>query len=294
MEYARREFDAGWTPDADAVNAPPNALLRADNLTLDELGVVSLRQGSDQVNTGAPLSELDVHSLFTIFRDGLRVRYAGAGDSVFRQAVTPMVSGMTGTGDIAFGSNLGQVFFARGTSKFKDDGTTVRNWGISMTGGAPSVSGPIVADTKQYASWDAAETADHVVEEDNGAGAAYADDRTGNPNAAFTGQPETGSGRLVVTRNLAGPTDFLILDGGRDATDDDMIKFWLFASNPNVIEKVTLQIDVNGGTFADDFFLKEWLGVGAPGSDGTVTSPGLPPGHTVLPGQEGPGETPLI
>lgn len=296
MEYARREFDAGWVPDADAANAPPNVLLRADNLTLDELGVVSIRQGSTRINEGAPLAELDVHSLFTIFRgNGLvRVRYAAAGDQVFRQSVTPIGVTMAGTGDVSFGSNLGQVFFARSTSKYKDDGTTVRNWGIEMTGGTPTVSGPIVADTKEYASWDLAETADHVMEEDNGAGLAYAEDRNGNADAAITGQPEIGSGRFVITRNLAGPTDFTVLDGGRIGEDDDMIKMWMYASNPNVVEKITLQIDINGGTFADDFFLKEWAGTGAAGADGTVSNPGVPGGTDPGPGEVGPGEPPLV
>ena len=295
MEYARREFDAGWMPDADAINAPPNALLRADNLTLDELGVVSVRQGSTRINEGTPLAETDVHSLFTIFREGIgRVRYAGAGDSVFRQSVTPLGVTMTGTGDIAFGSNLGQVFFARGSSKYKDDGTTVRNWGIAMTGGTPAVTGPIITDSKRYASWDATETADHEIIENNGAALTYAEDRNATPDSAITDQPESGSKRLVLQRNLAGPVDFTILDGGREASDDDMLKLGMYVSNPNVVEKVTLQIDVNGGEFTGDMFIKEWAGPGQPGSDGTVSNPGVPPGFVPNPGQEGPGEPPLV
>lgn len=294
MEHSQRTFDLGWMPDADAINAPPNALLRADNLTLDELGIVSLRQGATKVNAGLPLSELDIHSLFTIFRNGSRVRYAGAGNKVFRQSTLDIGVTMTGSGDISFGSNLGQVFFARGTSKYKDDGTTVRNWGISMTGGAPSVSGPIVSDTKEYASWDATETATHTVDEDNGAGLVYAEDHLEVPDGAFTGQPEIGSGRLVITRNFGAPFDYTVLDGGRDASDEDVIKFWMFVSNPNVVEKTTLQIDVNGGTFTLDYFIKEWPGVGAPGTDATVANPGVPPGYDPGPGGQGPGEPPLL
>lgn len=292
MDYARRTFDAGWLPDADAINAPPNALLRADNLVLDELGVVALRLGSTKVNPGAPLSETDVHTLFTIFRDGSRVRYAGAGNKIFRQAVTPLGVTMNGSGDVAFGSHMGQVFFARGDSKYKDDGTTVRNWGIEMTGGAPVVTGSVATDTKEYASWDQTETADHVVEEDNGAGLAYAEDRNGDPAGAidmFTNE----NGRIVVRRDFSSPQDFSVMDGATEATDDDILKFWFYTSNPSVVQKIILQIDVNGGTFAEDYYLKEWAGEGASGADGSVTNPGTPDGSGGLPGDIGPGEPPL-
>lgn len=294
MDLTRREFSVGWSPDSDSVNAPPDALLRMDNLTLDELGIVSLRQGASQVNVGAPLASLDVHSLFTIFRDGTRIRYAGAGDSIFRQATTPLGVTMAGSGDVAFGSHLGQVLFARGASKYKDDGTTVRNWGIAMTGGAPVIDGPIVSDSKEFASWDAAETATHTLHEDNALGLAYDDDHNDIPDGAVSLYPEVGSGRLRISRALAGPTDFTILDGGREATDDDIIKMWLFVSNPSVVEKVTLQIDFNGGNFVNDHVLKEWPGAGSSGADGTVSNPGVPGGVEPTPGETPPGEPPLI
>lgn len=294
MDLVRREFGVGWAPDCDAINAPPDALLRMDNLTLDELGVLSLRQGSSQVNVGFPLSELDVHSLFTIFRAGTRIRYAGAGASVFRQAVTPLGVTMGGTGDTSFGSHLGQVLFARGNTKYKDDGTTVRNWGIAMTGAAPVVDGPVVSDSKEFASWDAAETATHTLHEDNAIGLAYGDDRLATPNGAVSLYPEVGSGRLRISRALPGPTDFSLLDGGREATDDDIIKFWMYVSNPSVVEKVTLQVDFNGGGFISDYVIKEWPGAGSSGADGTVANPGVPGGTNPGPGENGPGEPPLI
>ena len=49
-QYERRDFSLGWQPDADAINAPPNAMLRMDNTTLDEFGVIALRPGSAKIN----------------------------------------------------------------------------------------------------------------------------------------------------------------------------------------------------------------------------------------------------
>lgn len=288
MELKRRTFDLGWMPDVDAVNAPPNALLRADNLILDELGVLALRQGVTKLNSVAT-TELDIHSLFTVNRDGVKIRYGAADDKVYRNAVTPLGITMAGSGDVAFGSHMGQTFIARSTSKFKDDGSATRNWGIAMTGGAPVITGPIATDTKEYASWDAAETAEHELLEGEG-GLAYDEDHEGVADGAISLTPATATGRLVVTRTFSVDQDVTFLDGGREATDDDNFKFWMYVSNPDVIQKIIMSIDVNGGTFTKDWYIKEWAGAGASGADQSVANPG---GGTD-PGDPGIGEPPLL
>src|SRR5262245_34676261 len=122
---ARTNFGRGWVPDADSVNGPVDGLLRADNLVLDEHGVLALRRGSAVL---ASLADQDVHSLFTVIAsDGTRYRFAGANNAVYANGIA-IATGVTGTGDIVFGSHLGQVLFARGTTKKKYDGTTLRNW----------------------------------------------------------------------------------------------------------------------------------------------------------------------
>src|SRR4030095_2736985 len=80
--YNRNDWSAGWQPSADAFNAPKNALLRADNLVLEETGIIALRQGSNRVNATA-LAEQDVHSLFWVVIGGTPYRLAGAGNSVY-------------------------------------------------------------------------------------------------------------------------------------------------------------------------------------------------------------------
>ena len=287
-ELAKRTYDAGWTPDADAVNAPSNALLRADNIIHDELGVIALRQGMSEIADIAA----DVHSLFTVERSGTRLRYTGSGSNVHRNA-SPIAASLAGSGDIHFGSYLGQTFFARSSSKLKDDGTTVRNWGIAMTGTAPSVSAAVAGDLKEFASWSETETAEHTVQEDDGNGPDYNQDQNGIDNEAVQLGTNAGTGRAVVTRTFSTPQDVTFLDGGREAADDDMIVFFMFTDNPSAIVKVTLQIDVNGGTFSLDWYSKEWLGEGVAGPDGGVVNPGTP---ALVDGglPESPGEVPLI
>lgn len=291
MDHAYRTFAKGWTPDADAVNADPSSLLRADNLTLDELGALTLRRGMTCVNPGDPLPDTNINALFSVIIDGVKVRYAAAGDNVYRNQTDPLGPTFDGTGDVAFGSYLGRVVMARGTTKKKHDGTSVSNWGIEMTGGTPDVA-PLDTDTKEYASWDATESADHTVEESNGDAATYSEGFDGTPDAAITAFPNVDTGRLVIIRALTGDTDFTTLDGGWVATDDDVVSLMLYASNPNVIRKVTLQIDVNGGQFTQDYYIKEWAGEGQQGADGTVANPGEPVGGGLIP--EAPGEPPLL
>src|SRR3990167_244751 len=134
----RRDFSGGWQPSADAVNAPENALLRADNLVWDRLGVPSLRLGSSKINS-SPLGDTDIHSLFTAVVGGTRYRMTGAGSAVYANG-SSIASGLAGSNDIAFGFDKGQILFARSTSKKKYDGTTVRNWGIAKPTTAPTVT----------------------------------------------------------------------------------------------------------------------------------------------------------
>lgn len=291
MEHAYRTFSRGWVPDADAINADPAVLLRADNLTLDELGALVLRQGMTCINPGAPLSDIDINSLFSVIVDGVKVRYAGAGNNVYRNAVTPLGPTFDGTGDIAFGSHLGRVLMARGTAKYKHDGTSISNWGIEMTGGTPTAE-PLTTDLSMYASFDSSESADYTLDESNGDAATYTDGYEGSADGALVAFPNVDTGRLVVTRLFGSDEDFVTLDGGWEATDDDIINLFIWVSNPNVVIKTVLQIDVNGGEFNRDFYIKEWAGQGRPGPDGSVSNPGEPAGTG--PVDQGPGEVPLV
>src|SRR6266487_4197016 len=123
----RTDFSGGWVPDAEAATAPKNGLLRMDNTTLEGGRTPVLRLGSSKLATYA---DLDIHSLHTAILAGTRYRLVGAGSTVYSNG-SSIATGLAGSGDIAFGSCLGQVLFGRSTSNKRYDGTTVRQWGIS-------------------------------------------------------------------------------------------------------------------------------------------------------------------
>jgi hypothetical protein len=255
----RSSFARGWTPNADAVNAPVDALLRMDNCVLDELGAVTLRQGSVKLNV-APLADLDVHSLFTAVLNGTRYRLAGAGNTVYVNGA-PLVTGLAGTGDMSFGSYLGQVLVARGTSRLKSDGAALRNWGIAMTGGAPTIAA-VAADGKTFASFDSGEAPAFSVGEDNGTGATFATGEDGSANGAFVLQPNAATNRASITKTFAAATDFTAYDAGGVGTDNDLLQIWVYVTEPSDLLSVTLMIDVNPAStnlFQDDYYIHNFV-----------------------------------
>ncbi len=136
----RNNFSGGWQPDSDAINCPDNAVLRMDNLVLDEEGILALRTGSNLLTADLGAN---VHSLFTTELSGTRYRMIGVDDKVMVKignspahdfiAPVDLVTSIAGgdTLDMNFGSHMGQIFFARSTVKKKYDGAVVRNWGIA-------------------------------------------------------------------------------------------------------------------------------------------------------------------
>ncbi len=254
---SRSDWSGGWQPNADAVNAPTTALLRADNLVLDELGVLALRRGSAKINA-SPLAEVDVHSLFTTALAGTRYRMVGAGNSVYANSAS-ILGGVAGSGDIAFGFHNGQILFARSTTKKKFDGATVRNWGIAMTGGVPTVT-PVDPDGKLFATGAEGESPAWTKIE-SAAGDTYfqpnhydAADPAYNFSGAFSVIPHPDTLRAVYQKTFASPTDFTAYDAGLLGTDDDTISWYIYAADWNELKACVLQVDVDDGTFLHEFY----------------------------------------
>ena len=251
----RSDFSRGWCPSYDAVHAPSNGLLRADNTILDEKGVLAIRRGSAKIN-GSALADLDVHSLFTAVLSGTRYRMAGAGAAVYANS-TSIATGTAGSGDISFGSYLGNILWARSTTKKKYDGTTVRNWGIAAPNAAPT-SVAIAADGKTFASFDSVEAPAFVVNEDDGTGAAFGAGYDGTANGALIINPNTTTGRLRVTKTFAAATDFTTYDAAQTGLDTDLIGFYVYITEPQYVSSVTLQIDFDTGTFQNNQYYYIW------------------------------------
>lgn len=273
-DLSNRSFPLGWTPDADAVNGPDGILLRADNLVLDEMGAVSLRAGSQKINA-SPLGGPIVHSLFAVMRNGVQFIYAGAGGALYRNSVAPAAE-MGGEGDISFGAYLGYVFVARGPNRLKDDGTNIRKWGIEMTGEVPSIQSTIGPSVNSLATWDSGEF-QHSIQEGKTTTLAYAPDQDQNENSAVVLFPSPTTGRGVITRTFNADTDLEDLGGGDRFDDGDVISMWMFVADSVVARRLTIQVDVNGGGFDKDFYMRWWDII-----DGVLVDPGSE--------QPGPGE----
>lgn len=239
---SRNTFSRGWMPDADPASGPSDALLRMDNCVLDELGIVALRPGSAKVNW-SPLADLDVHSLLTAVLGGVRHRLTGAGASIYDNGVS-VVSSVAGSGDIAFGTALGHAFMARSTTKKKTDGTTVRNWGIAMTGGAPTTL-PVEGTPLVVATCDQGESpAFSELEGD-------IDYKTGYDGLSATGSLEctaaVTTGRNSCLKTFTTPLNCIDFNGVT-GDDSDLLEAWIYVAEPTNLMEVTFSfsLDISG------------------------------------------------
>jgi hypothetical protein len=247
----RKDFSGGWWPSADAINAPPNVLLRMDNCTLDEQGIVALRLGSSKVNSGGALSETDIHSLFTTYISGTRHRFAAAGAKVFTGAAyaTDLGVTMNSTGDVQFGAYLGQAYFARGTSKHKYDGTTVRNWGITAPASAPTVSAQS-ASTTTVATFANGESPGFTASEGTISGT-YPTGEDGTATGALELTPSATTGRGTITKVFSSDTDLGTI-GGTAESGADLFDLAVYFAEPEKVQRVTVSFGF--GEDAADYF----------------------------------------
>jgi hypothetical protein len=225
-----------------------------DNCVLDELGVVASRLGSQPINV-APLDDLDVHSLYTVTLNGTRQRMVGAGNSVYANGAE-ILGSIPGSEDIAFGSHLGQIFFTRSTTKKKYDGSDVTNWGLAMTGSAPTAAAA-GDDSKVFASFNSTESPAFV--ENVGDGISFVAGFDGTANGALKAIADTPLAYSQITKTFAAATNFTVYDSGAIGADSDIIEFYAYVP-PEQLTAFTqffMQVDINGTTpFVSDYYFK--------------------------------------
>ncbi len=252
----RKDFSGGWTPSASETNAAKAAVLRADNLYLDELGIWSVRRGSSILYT---LSETDVRVLFTSILAGVKRRFAAGSNTVYMDGAS-IFTPLAGSGDAAFGSYMQQVFFARSTTKRKYDGATLRNWGIAAPNAAPTVVA-LAPDSKTFASCNGAESPAFSADEGT-ITPTYPTGQDGTANGAIEVTPDGTTNRGSITKAFATDQNFTSYDGGDTGTDEDLIDLYVYITDPNEIESVTLMIDVNSSSqnlFQDDYYFHTFV-----------------------------------
>lgn len=237
-----RDFSGGWQPSADDSNSPASALPRADNLDLEEKGILSLRQGSD---TQATFEGADVIALHPVELDGTE-RILLEGDVSIYEVENGVGTGLgiliDGSNDAAIDSTDGHALIAGGTSKKKYDGTTVRNWGIATPLEAPTVDGiPLQARTIANFSQASSEftAAEGTI--------SYATGQDGIANAALNLVPAVGTGRAEITYNFADATNLLNFTGA-EGGDFDLFEFWFYDLQPTKFLRLTIAFGTDTGT----------------------------------------------
>lgn len=250
----RRNFGRGWFPSADSVGAPQDALLRADNLILDEEGVISLRLGSSKINA-SPIADLDIHTLFTIFRSGTKQRYYGAGNRIYIDGVAPTPDfAFDGSGDLSFGSWLSHVFAGRGTVKKKHNGTDLTNWGMDPPTKMPRVQAAANPYTVSIATCNSAESPAFTANEGT-ITATFPTGADGTANGAIEVTPASGTGRATITKTFASDQNFFDIQGF-PGDDQDVFDMMVWISEPEKIEFVTVMLGLGTGSdaFQDDYY----------------------------------------
>lgn len=123
-----------WQPSDDAINGDPAGLLRMDNLQQEEDGTLAIVRGTKQL---AMFSDYvsDIYSTNLGSSNPIYVGLNIDGRQVIRSKNGQFTDNVTvvdsGAGRAIFSSCLGQVNIICGTQRKKDDGTTVRNLGIT-------------------------------------------------------------------------------------------------------------------------------------------------------------------
>ena len=197
---ARSDFSRGWVPDADASGAPKNALLRADNLVLEQ-GTPVLRQPAKKI---VFLSDPDVHSLWTSLIGGTRYRIVGAGNNVYVNGA--VLTSVDGSGDLTVGQAFGQILIARGTTTRKYNGT-LSTWGIPAPTTALTVNA-VASDGRTFTDGAVAGMVQDEGDTETPKPMAAATGFDGTANGATAIWPKPSTKRAVMTHQMGSPTDF--------------------------------------------------------------------------------------
>ncbi len=265
----------GWRPNADAFNASEGALLRADNLTLDETGALALRMGSARTygSLTSSTSSTNVHSLYTaqIEVSDVDTTYDAAVcyDTAYvyktsdgSLCATDTLGLADGDGvsvaddDVSFGDDSYQIFMARGISKRKWDGKSIKNWGIAAPSGAPTLTAATIKST-QFWDFDASEAIAGTVTVHEGTGSAgNADGHEGTANGSTELTPSPKTGRATISKIFTTVQDCHTIQNAVGG-DTDLIDFYVYIEEPKKVDKITLMFGLtNSATdpFKTDYY----------------------------------------
>lgn len=221
-----------YLPPGDLVSE--GDALALTNFRPDQLGALRSRLGHTSLYTGLG----DVRSLIK----ALGARYAGS--TVLYKNGASHATGFSG-------EPMGLVDWKKWlwvidqSKQGKSDGTNFRNWSITAPTDPPTVAV-------------ATEVADTIVTFDSGE--SWTVDPSGSDSFNSTDEQEGTDCLEIVAPDESNFTlsstvslDLTTIDGV-DASDDDKQRIWIFCNKFKRLNAVTIELDVNGGDFKDDYY----------------------------------------
>lgn len=242
-----RDFSGGWKPSSDSANAPPNILLRADNVELEDQGILSLRPGLE-VQTDALSGDINV--VQDVELNGSAVVLSASTTTVFSDG-TDLSVGLSSTDDVAIDTVDGHALISSGTVHKKYDGTTVREWGIDTPLEPPDVDGSALT-SRTIANFTQA-SAEFTASEGT---ISYVTGQDGVANAATGLLPAVGTGRAEMTYTFASTTNLLDFSGA-EGGQFDLFEFWFDSPDPTKFLSLIVAFGIGSGTdsFETDGYL---------------------------------------
>lgn len=268
----RRTSDYKWYPDADAEGAPDGVLLRADNTVAGIAGARSLRKGCTTLSSGLG-STGRVHTLLTPTINGEVYRFAGIDNRIYRalpadNAFTDLGTEFDGSGDMAFGDDSYQAFFARGTTKMKftkDEYSQEHwnNWNIAAPRTAPTCTAATtltatIANLKGSNSTTSDETDGNDFTLHEGTWA-FVNNYSGTAYGAMSLKPVMGTGIASASKKWASDQNFKDIEDVTGA-ETDLFDIRAAMANPGRVKKITVMFGLGTGTdpFVDDYYVFDW------------------------------------
>jgi len=264
----------GWNPSAAEKNLQPDtgltgpqrrALLRMDNLMVDEVGIVRAAKAFQlEAAPGAPHSLPTFDTILAIFSTNLSTgkrRYVFEATGTVTRNSGPsnlldltILTGAVGVTRCAFLAILNHVFVIAGSKKYQDRGDIVYPLGL------PAPAAPVVVANSnptidignlaggQFTNWGLSPAGGTATIVNNVGGVlTLTPDTTTNVNrvAAITG----GAGTTIDTTNLGGT--------GND-TGGDIFSFTFMVDNVALLDYVKIELFCEAPPVAQNYYWKEW------------------------------------
>jgi len=244
MNLTRKTWELGWFPANDSLNGDPSGLLRADNLELDEVGVLSLVDGAQKINSSHYAGS--VNQIYSKYINNTKFRYVVLDNGTVFRNDDLIVNGEY-YNRVGFTSVLGFNLICAGNTRIKDDGTTIRQLGLKKPDNPPlkvdtavneTIIGPTFGDW--YAEWgtlyppSVIPTAIGVMTADAGDGVSF-----------------WGIAQQWQSWDLSNI-------GGNPGSDDDIFSIWIADTTTGAITNIQLEFYLQANYPVTDSYSYEW------------------------------------